>query len=106
MFKISNLNCWKIRINQEILEEIYASTSVTKNKKSLRLEETAEILAIFVLECPGHGKENSASGPVSLVEETVSESWQKSKMEKKWGVCYVGSSLSVYNLLSWFTNYD
>ena len=51
----------------------------------MRLEETAEILAIFVLECPGHGKENSASGPVSLVEETVSESWQKSKMVKKMG---------------------
>ena len=47
----------------------------------MRLEETAEILAIFVLECPGHEKENSASGPVSLVEETGSESWQKSKME-------------------------
>ena len=28
MFKISTLNCWKIRINQEILEEIYASNSV------------------------------------------------------------------------------
>ena len=26
--KISTLNCWKIRINQEILEEIYASNSV------------------------------------------------------------------------------
>ena len=47
----------------------------------MRLEETAEILAIFILECPDHGKENSASGPVSLVEETGSESWQKSKME-------------------------
>ena len=40
----------------------------------MRLEETAEILAIFILECPDHGKENSASGPVSLVEETGSES--------------------------------
>ena len=71
----------------------------------MRLEETAKILAIFILECPDHGKENSASGPVSLVEETGSESWQKSKMEQ-WGAGYVGSSLSVYNLLSWFTNYD
>ena len=28
MFKISTLNCWKIIIYQEILEEIYASNSV------------------------------------------------------------------------------
>ena len=30
MFKISTLNCWKLRIYQEILEEIYASNSVTE----------------------------------------------------------------------------
>ena len=47
----------------------------------MRLEETAEILAIFILECPDHRKENIASGPVSLVEETGYESLQKSKME-------------------------
>ena len=39
----------------------------------MRLEETAEILAIFILECPDHGKENSASGPVSLVEEKLAK---------------------------------
>ena len=72
----------------------------------MRLEETAEILAIFVLECAGHGKENSASGPVSLVEETGSESLQKSKMETIGCVGSVEDSLSVYNVLSWFTNYD
>ena len=47
----------------------------------MRLEETAEILAIFILECPDHRKENIASGSVSLVEETGYESLQKSKME-------------------------
>ena len=46
----------------------------------MRLEETAEILAIFFLEFPDHGKENSASSPVTLVQETGSESRQKSKM--------------------------
>ena len=30
MFKISTLNSWKIRIKQEILEEIYSSNSVTE----------------------------------------------------------------------------
>ena len=65
----------------------------------MRLEETAEILAIFILECPDHGKENSASGPVSLVEETGSESW-KNQRWKQWGAGYVGSSLIVYNLFS------
>ena len=39
----------------------------------MRLEETAEILGIFILQCLDHGKENSESGPVSLVEETGSE---------------------------------
>ena len=71
----------------------------------MRLEETAEILAIFILEFPDHRKENSASSPVTLVQETGSESRQKSKMVTM-GASYVGSSLSVYNLLSWFTNYD
>ena len=46
----------------------------------MRLEETAEFLAIFILEFPDHGKENSASSPVTLVQETGSESRQKSKM--------------------------
>ena len=55
----------------------------------MRLEETAEILAIFILEFPDHGKGNSASSPVTLVQETGSESRQKSKMVTMgWGLCW------------------
>ena len=35
---------------------------------------------MFILEFPDHGKENSASSHVTLVQETGSESRQKSKM--------------------------
>ena len=34
------------------------------NKKSLTSRLEAEIQAIFILECPDHGKEGSAIGPV------------------------------------------
>ena len=52
------------------------------------------------------GKEDSASGPVSLEEETGSEKAGKNQRWEQWGAGYIGSSLSVYILLSWFTNYD